>query len=171
VLTGKKRLRPQQTETLLKLYEVAVEMADRVSQRRQTANSYYLSINTALVGGAAFLSQTSTAHSPWMLGVAGVCVCLLWMRSISSYRTLNDAKFKVIHEIELNLPAQPYTEEWSHLDPGRTGRRHNAFHETERLVPVVFILIHTAQAAFTAPWSWLWTAALSMTGALRAAVR
>ncbi|MGW1594955.1 RipA family octameric membrane protein [Streptomyces sp. NPDC002343] len=39
----------QQAETLLDLYKLAVEMADRVSARRGTANAFFLSVQTALV--------------------------------------------------------------------------------------------------------------------------
>jgi hypothetical protein len=41
-------------EHYLELYKLAVEMADRVSARRATANAFFLTINTALF---AFVSS------------------------------------------------------------------------------------------------------------------
>lgn len=37
-----------ETGTLLELYKTAVEMADRVSARRAGANSFFVTLNTAL---------------------------------------------------------------------------------------------------------------------------
>ncbi|RDD97660.1 hypothetical protein DTW92_07525 [Paracoccus pantotrophus] len=42
---------------VLEIYKMLVEMADRVSQRRQSANSFYLTVNTAIIGGAARYAQ------------------------------------------------------------------------------------------------------------------
>ena len=140
---------------LIEIYTLLIEMADKVSERRQAANNFYLSINTALIGGSAVLSAAGPGRASWLLGVAGIAICLLWMRSIASYRTLNAAKFEVIHKLETRLPAQAYTEEWGQLDPAGSGLRHRAFHATEGLVPLVFIGIHAAQVGFNIPWHWL----------------
>jgi hypothetical protein len=142
----------ESTSDLLSIYALMVEMADRVSQRRQAANSFYLTVNTALIGGAAYLnSQVNPNRALWVLGLAGIAICALWIRNIESYRTLNNAKFKVIHELEERLPAAPYTSEWSHLTEPE-GKRHHAFHKTEILVPIVFIGVHLVQAALCFPW-------------------
>src|SRR5262245_55924646 len=123
-------------QTVEKTYALMVEMADRVSQRRQSANSFYLSVNTALVSGSAYLAATAISPELGVLGVAGVTICVLWIRNIVSYKTLNAAKFEVIHELERQLPVQPFTREWELLDPDGTGARHKPFHKTEVLVPV-----------------------------------
>jgi hypothetical protein len=87
-------------ETIFKIYALLVEMADRVSHRRQAANSFYLSVNTALIGGSAFLSASGPARIVWVLGIAGIAICSLWIRNVISYKTLNEAKFAVIQQIE-----------------------------------------------------------------------
>lgn len=96
----------------LEIYKLYVEMTDRVSSRRQTANSFFLTLNTGLITfvGYAFNSgstaQGSTSHL--IAGLAGIVVCFLWYRIIKSFRDLNSARFAVIHEIEKLLPLRPY---------------------------------------------------------------
>jgi hypothetical protein len=42
---------PTGTDRLLELYKLCVEMADRVSARRATANAFFLTLNSALLAG------------------------------------------------------------------------------------------------------------------------
>lgn len=144
--------RANDPEAIFRFYSLMVEMADRVSQRRQSANSFFLSINTALAGGASYLGIKDTNGPVWALGVVGIAICLLWRRSIVSYKTLNEAKFEVIHQLEKLLPTQPYTDEWKIIDPDSGKGRHKPFHVTEMAVPLIFILVHAVQIAYTFPW-------------------
>ncbi len=141
-----------------------VEMADRVSQRRQAANSFYLSINTLLVGGSAYFGGgTSPIKTALLVALAGLLVCRYWSRSILSYKTLNTAKFQVINDMELSLVAQPFTDEWAKLDPDGDGKKHNSFYETEKFVPRVFVGIYAFQAVTAIPWQSLWQRLLAFT--------
>lgn len=125
-----------------------VEMADRVSQRRQAANSFYLSVNTVVAGGSAYLGTLSPSQtSALTVCIAGFAICALWIRNIGSYKTLNAAKFEVINDLEKSLPYQPFTIEWSKLDPDKDGVRHRPFHSVEVTVPWVFILVYALQTA------------------------
>ena len=91
----------------LELYKLLVEMADRVSQRRQAANSFYLSVNTLLVGSSAYLSAVEPdAMGIPVMPVAGMAICALWIMNITSYKTLNEAKFFVINAIEEKFDSQ-----------------------------------------------------------------
>jgi hypothetical protein len=129
------------------MFKLLVEMADRVSQRRQAANSFYLSVNTGIVGATAYLG---TLKPEWANGcavsVAGFLVCVVWCRSIASYKSLNAAKWDVITDLERSLPAQPFHAEWSILAPGGGARKHTPFHKVERLVPAIFAAVHVTQA-------------------------
>ena len=131
----------------LELYKLMVEMADRVSQRRQAANSFYLSVNTLVASGSAYLRTLSpTQTNALTICIAGLAICALWVRNIGSYKTLNEAKFEVINELELTLPYKPFTLEWSKLDPNKDGIRHRPFHSVEVAVPWVFIVLYIFQA-------------------------
>ena len=158
------------SSTLLELYKTAVEMADRVSARRAGANSFFLTLNTAL---AAVVGIVSSARKPKGSGsvpsfdafglsvtaVAGVVLALVWWALLRYYRRLNSAKFDVINRLELRLPAQPYTDEWTILHPNeplaedeateltrwkRLRRRvkHREATVVEQVVPFVFVALY-----------------------------
>lgn len=111
---------------LLELYKTAVEMADRTSARRAGANSFFLTLSTAL---AAVVGIVSSARKPpphgsvptfgafglVLTATAGIVLALTWQALLRYYRRLNAAKFDVINEIEKKLPVKPYTDEWNIL--------------------------------------------------------
>ncbi len=127
---------------LLDQYKLYVEMADRVSARRQTANSYFLSINTALLGFAGYVTTKNTGDQLWLLGLTGIALSYLWYRVIVSYRDLNSAKFKVVHEIEKRLPLSPYDAEWEAMGRGKDPSLYRPLTHVEKGVPWIFIALH-----------------------------
>ncbi|WP_150126063.1 hypothetical protein [Brevundimonas sp. LM2] len=130
-----------------------VEMADRVSQRRQVANSFYLTLNTLIFGSTAYV-RTSDVPAPtvFALSTAGILASLLWSAGISSYKTLNTAKFSVIHDMENELHFQPFAQEWKRLDPDQDGIRHKPFHITEAAVPRIFVALYLFQLVLAVDW-------------------
>lgn len=156
-MTKKKSSKAQHDEQpgeRLEIYKLLVEMADRVSQRRQAANNFYLSVNTFLVGGSAYLKTLDPSPvTVAIVTVAGLAICALWYQNIQSYRTLNGAKFNVINDIETRLVEQPFHEEWKELDPDNDGERHKPFHQVEGVVPWVFAAVYLALALSIVPWN------------------
>lgn len=129
---------------LLEQYKLYVEMADRISARRQTANSFFLSVNTAiiaLIGYINFASKTTT-NFYWLVSLAGMVLCYMWYRLIRSYKGLNSAKFKVIHEIEQKLPFAPYDTEWDKAGRGKDPKLYLPCTHIEMVIPWVFFAIH-----------------------------
>lgn len=127
---------------LLDQYKLYVEMADRVSARRQTANSYFLSINTAILGFVGYVTTKSAGDQVWVLGLVGIVLSYLWYRIIVSYRDLNSAKFKVVHEIEKRLPISPYDAEWEAMGRGKEPSLYHPLTHIEKGVPWVFLALH-----------------------------
>lgn len=139
---------------VLELYKLSVEMADRVSARRATANAFFLTVNTALV---ALIGLNPQFGDSWLLPtsvcLAGCAVSFCWWLLLRNYRRLNEAKFAVINRIEeKHFPVQPFQEEW-HLQKDSQGdllERHKRKHlgkirmalrelgTVERFVPLVF---------------------------------
>jgi len=153
---------PSTQKERLEIYKMLVDMADRVSQRRQAANSFYLSVNTLLVGGSAYLGTLAPGtRDVALISIAGMAICALWIRSIGSYRSLNAAKFGVIQDMERGLPVQPFADEWARLAPPGDARKHRPFYAIEIGVPWVFIAIYALQVAATLPWRG-WLAASSL---------
>lgn len=137
----------------LDIYKLTVEMADRVSQRRHTANSFYLSVDTLLVSGSTYIGATApTLKNAVIITAAGIATSLLWMRGIESYRSLNHAKFKVIQGIEKRLCETPFTEEWALIDPARHGKSHRPFYSTERFIPFLFMAVFLLEGGSLLPW-------------------
>lgn len=127
---------------LLDQYKLYVEMADRVSARRQTANAYFLTINTALLGFVGYVTIKDSGDYLWLLGVVGSILSYLWYRIVVSYRDLNSGKFKVIHEIEKRLPISPYDAEWEAVGRGKDSSLYKPLTHVEKGVPWVFLVLH-----------------------------
>lgn len=159
------RIARETSSTYLELYKLTVEMADRVSARRGTANSFFFTLNAALVAVIGFVRSTKqVTASPAAVhagravehvdkfgliyvAVAGLVLAAAWWILLKSYRDLNRAKFAVINKMEKMLPAEPFNDEWNELkaDPVKKWRRRYAeFNTVERVVPVVFGAIYIA---------------------------
>jgi hypothetical protein len=128
----------------LDLYKLAVEMADRVSARRGAANSFFLAVQTALTTVLSALEDAS-----WVASAAGIVLSFAWWRLLVSYRDLNRAKFAAIDNLERQLPATPFADEWAALRAaGATSRtrwsRYAELGAIERLVPGVFAALYIA---------------------------
>lgn len=129
---------------LLEQYKLYVEMADRISSRRQSANSFFLSVNTAIIAVISYVNfgSKTTSEFYWLISFAGMVLCFMWFRLIRSYKDLNSAKFKVIHELESLLPVAPYDMEWQKVERGKNSKLYLPFTHVEIYIPWVFFLIH-----------------------------
>ncbi|WP_328493950.1 hypothetical protein OHS59_15305 [Streptomyces sp. NBC_00414] len=137
----------QQSEEL-ELYKLTVEMADRISARRGSANSFFLSVQTALVTLIGF-GIPELSESPWWVScavaMAGITLAVAWWMQLRSYRDLNSAKFAVINRLEEGLSVRIFTDEWEALKSERFFRGRSRYAElgaAERFVPLVFAGIH-----------------------------
>lgn len=129
---------------VLDLYKLAVEMADRVSARRGTANAFFVSVQSAVVAALGFLaSRQPVPQTRYLVAicVVGVLASLIWFLLLRAYRDLNSAKFKVINSLEEQLPVALFNDEWEHLkkDPvSRWRRRYAELGTVERYAPLLF---------------------------------
>jgi hypothetical protein len=102
----------------LKVFELYLATAEKVSDRRAAANAWMLSVNSAIVAlygylGAHKLSVPVPQKGVWLWAIpaAGAIVAVAWAVLLTSYRQLNRAKFAVLQEMEKDLPAQPFAKE------------------------------------------------------------
>lgn len=102
-------------ENLLVQWQTRVEMANSVSARRDTTNNHFVNLHLALVATVAVIWDSKA----YPLLELGCVLCLLWLISIGNYRKLNQVKYDVICEIEKQLPAQPFNDEWSNIKKKR----------------------------------------------------
>ena len=129
---------------LLEQYKLYVEMADRISSRRQSANSFFLSVNTAIIALISYINLGYKNNSSfyWLVSLAGMALCFMWYRLVRSYKDLNTAKFKVIHEMEAKLPVAPYDLEWEKVGKGKVSKLYLPFTHIEICIPWIFFVIH-----------------------------
>lgn len=135
----------------LDMYKLGVEMADRVSARRATANSFFLTLHTGL---AAFLtallhSADSDSHPDrftlLIIAFVGATLSVTWWILIRSYRDLNRAKFDVLLKMEKHLGVPLFGDEWASLqgDPVKPWRKRYAeFSFVERVIPAMFLFAY-----------------------------
>jgi len=131
---------------LLEQYKLFVESADRISQRRQSANSFFLTLNTALLAvvGGILSRGSQSLEIWWFLPVAavGLTLCYVWYRLVLSYKGLNAGKFEVIHAIEKKLPIALFDAEWHQIGKGKDPKKYKPFSEIETWVPWIFSALY-----------------------------
>ena len=120
---------------LLEQWKTALEMSNALSDRRASANNFFITINAALI---AFLTK-ATAHTflSWILGIV---LCFVWILTIKSYKKLNGIKLEIINELEAQLPASIFKYEW-HL--AKT-QKYRLLTWLESLIPWIFIFVYIA---------------------------
>ncbi|MEU2854529.1 RipA family octameric membrane protein [Streptomyces syringium] len=132
-------------QAILDQYKLCVEMADRVSSRRNLTNTFFLSLNSAVVAVVAATSSSRLAHMSVLVLLAGLVIllaqCAAWFVMVRSYRQLNSAKYAVIGALEERLPAFAYSRaEWGALGEGRDWRKYLPLTYVEQWVPGIFAL-------------------------------
>jgi hypothetical protein len=130
----------------LALFELYLATAEKVSDRRAQANTWMLSVNSAIVALYGYLQTNKLAVGAaqkavwlWAIPAAGAIVCLAWAALVTSYRDLNRAKFAVLQQIEADLPVALFTRE---RETYRRDRR-RSLSNIERLIPGCFALLYT----------------------------
>lgn len=124
---------------VLEQYQLAVEMADRVSARRATANGFFLTVQTTLLA----LMAVKGLDRDWVAAGGLVLACAWWLL-LRSYRDLSRAKWAVIQAMERELPLKPFTDEWVPLKRDKVRWWRPRYAEqgfVERLVPLVFAVL------------------------------
>lgn len=127
---------------ILEQYKLYVEMADRISARRALANTFFVTLNTAVL---TLIATVWTDHSRVAAGwlaiplVILLGLCLAWFWVVRSYRQLNAGKYVVVGALERRLPASPYwSAEWAALGEGRDKARYWPLTHLEKWVPCLF---------------------------------
>lgn len=124
--------------SMLEQYKIICESADKVTEKRQNTNNFYLAVNTFLVGFAGYLATIELKIVPVMISIIGVIVSIVWHKNIDSFKKLNSAKFRVIHAIEEYLPLKVYKKEDEYL------KGYYKLTSCEKYIPLIFGIIYTA---------------------------
>ena len=130
------------------LYELFVATAEKASDRRAQANAWMLSVNSAIVALYGYLQTDKTIATSdafaeiwlWAIPAAGILVCAAWFALLTSYRSLNHAKFAVLKEIENDLAFKLFSrEEQLYTERGRISGS-----TIESVIPWTFAALYLA---------------------------
>jgi hypothetical protein len=125
-----------------------VQSSESLVSRRQGVNTFFLTMNGALLTASGLIVQSSsgnglTASGIAILAVAGVFLCLAWRSLITSFGQLNRGKFRVINAIERYLKAAIYAAEWEALGRGEDPKVYRSFTSREIWVPDALLVLHS----------------------------
>jgi len=131
----------------LELYKIMVQSSEGLVTRRQGVNTFFLTMNGALLTASGLIVQNSGGHPLSGLGIvvlslAGVILCAAWRSLILSFGQLNRGKFQVIKAIERYLKAAIYAAEWEALDRGANPKVYRTFTSREIWVPNALLVLH-----------------------------
>lgn len=130
---------PEDRELLLAQWQTCVEMANATSQRRDSMNNIFVTLNLAIIAAVSFVWDIKSLF----LLVAGVVVCVIWLKFIRNFKLLNTAKFEVINMIERQLPVAPFNDEWKKL---KQTNKYSDGTKLERILPWTFIVLYIIAA-------------------------
>ncbi|MDF2691476.1 MAG: hypothetical protein K0S29_1331 [Gammaproteobacteria bacterium] len=96
---------------LVEQYKLYVEMTDRISARRNLANTYFLTMHAIVLSVLGItLSHQQAVHRVGFLlfPLLGLLVlCYGWWRLVQYFRRVTSARNKVIIELEKRMPSSP----------------------------------------------------------------
>lgn len=121
---------------LLEQYKLYVQIIDNTTNQRGITNKFYITVLSALIAVLSFLISNTLPHIIILtVSLLGLFLCSVWYIHIKSYRQLNSGRFKVIHDMEAQLPFRCFGEEWKHLKKGR-GNDYIRLTKVEQKIPI-----------------------------------
>lgn len=154
----KEKYGSQYQNHFLKQYELYLAAAEKISDRRENANRYFYTLNAGILISTGFLLNSSFESvliilTLIFLSILGMIFSVIFWYLINSYKQLNEGKFKVLHKMEKDLPAQPYVDEWLELGRGKDRKKYFPFSHIERIIPVIFGIIYSSSLVFLISFS------------------
>lgn len=144
---------------LLGIYRIHVELADRVSERRDGANRLYASLLTGVLVLVAASLRFGTGmmfsqYIPIGVGILGSLLSVSWFIVIRSYRQLNSGKFSTLHELEEKLCFPFFQREWEFLGEGKSVSKYWKLTIVETFLPLGFLALSLGSLilGFVAVW-------------------
>lgn len=119
---------------ILAQWEVCTGLANAFSTRRDLYNNLFVTIDVALIAGISIFTETKTI----LLSVAGMMISVIWILNIRYYRSVSKAKYKVILNLEKELPKAPFHDEWEQY---KSKRMFIEGTHIEMILPVLFVIV------------------------------
>jgi len=131
---------------MFELYKLMVASSEALVSRRQGVNTFFLTINGALLTAAGLILANGSdarvrALGLLVLSLTGMILSAAWQSLLLSFGQLNNGKFAVINRIEKELPAAVYDAEWKALKEGEDPETYRTFTSREVWTPKTFFTV------------------------------
>ena len=138
--------RKEKKDALLEQYKMFQKSSEDLVSRRQSVNSFYISVNSALVAllgvVQGVMESSSKAYVMLFMCITGIILDVSWINILNAYGTLNGAKMKVIRLIEEQLPILLYDTEWKVMSDKLNNKKYVSFTNSEKRVPKLFAAVY-----------------------------
>jgi len=134
-------------EIFLEQYKLFVKTADDITMRRLQTNKFYLTILLGLFTIAGFFNKnemTGLLNEQIILiliSVIGLALSSIWYINIESFKLLNTAKFKVILEMEKELPCACFAKEWEYRVGEDESKAYPILTKIEKFLPIMMGIV------------------------------
>ena len=122
-------------------YKIAIETAEKTTDRRYSFNKFMISILTALLAAIATIASRGHLLLISPLCIAGICVCLVWKKQIQYFKKMIKIKYAVIKKMEneYNL-FKTYHIEGEQREDYQNQNKFKSFSEQEKELSSIFII-------------------------------
>ena len=133
----------QYHDHLLEQYKLYAATAESISARRGLSNTFFLTLHTLIITAIGTFYENGYHPEPKGIVIlpliAFLTLCWAWWRLNTSYKQLNNAKFRVIDAFEQQLPAHPFVSaEWKMLGEGKDPSLYRELSDVENWIPAIF---------------------------------
>lgn len=133
---------------LFEQYKLYQQTSETLVERRQSVNSFYISVNAALVtflgAIAGFVAMPTKLVVLIAISMAGFIIDVSWLKILDAYGALNASKMKVINLIEKQLPLKLYDVEWEIMSDKMNSKKYVSFTDSEKRIPIIFNILYAA---------------------------
>jgi hypothetical protein len=130
------------------LYRLMVQSSEALVARRQQVNTFFLTMNGALLTAVALFLRGGEEHvrlqaaGVAVLAIAGFVLSIAWRSLLVSFGQLNTGKFAIINRMEQRLSASIYAAEWKALKEGKDPKVYRSFTSREVWVPNSLLVVY-----------------------------
>ena len=123
---------------LLEEYKIMLDTSEKMMERRQGTNNFYITLCTAMLTVVVGFIATKANTFAWsgvtlIISLMMLVVCYNWMKTLEAYGLSNQAKYEVLNKIEEKLPASIFAGEWEYgktIDYSSYSKRESNIPET-----------------------------------------
>ena len=135
-----------QKNELLDQYKMFQKSSEDLVSRRQSVNSFYISVNSALAAlmgiVMGLVEMPGKTYVLLFMCITGIILDISWIHILDAYGTLNAAKMKVIKLMEEQLPVALYDVEWRIMSDRLNNKKYVSFTSSEKRIPILFSAVY-----------------------------